>query len=426
MQDQIKTLLDDVAFKIGTLRKANELFADRLAPDFNIFDYLRTDEMGLSRCIASLLNPTGTHGQGSVFLESFLNCLDHELPESRNTNWATTSMDGCQVSLEEQANGLRRIDVYLRFKNGEIIGIENKPWAGDQENQLKDYAEFIEKKADEKNWLLIYLCNDESSIYSIAKEKREELEEDGRYVWLKYSKIIEWLELCATKAKAQVVRTFIEELSKFIRIKINGDLDMSEEKEMKSIILESTKNLESAFHISKSLKSVKEKLLKDFHDDLKERLNANGFKLVWDESMSKGWKSYSGFGVKFNNEQNLYLRFEFLSGLHDLYWGVRRESDTTKKDATLWNEISVLMNKFGSGGKSDWWPWWSWIDKNPLFGSEFRHWDTSETPWLCMMSSKPDEVNLAEKITSLAISVRDAFDHKLNLLSEDVIKQGNE
>ena len=34
---------------------------------FNVLDYLKTDELGLSRIIADLLDPQATHGQGVFF-----------------------------------------------------------------------------------------------------------------------------------------------------------------------------------------------------------------------------------------------------------------------------------------------------------------------------------------------------------------------
>ena len=49
------------------------------APQFNVFKYLREDELGLSRIIADLLNPTAAHGQGTRFLEEMLDVL----PETR-------------------------------------------------------------------------------------------------------------------------------------------------------------------------------------------------------------------------------------------------------------------------------------------------------------------------------------------------------
>ena len=39
----------------------------QLARRFNIFRYLRDDELGLSRIIADLLDPTGEHGQATTF-----------------------------------------------------------------------------------------------------------------------------------------------------------------------------------------------------------------------------------------------------------------------------------------------------------------------------------------------------------------------
>ncbi|WP_162689940.1 PD-(D/E)XK nuclease family protein, partial [Haemophilus influenzae] len=43
---------------------------------FNPFQFLRTDEMGLSKILAFLLDPTETHGQGDLFLNSFLKFIN--------------------------------------------------------------------------------------------------------------------------------------------------------------------------------------------------------------------------------------------------------------------------------------------------------------------------------------------------------------
>ena len=39
---------------------------------FNPFQFMRTDEMGLSKILAFLLDPREAHGQGDLFLNSFL------------------------------------------------------------------------------------------------------------------------------------------------------------------------------------------------------------------------------------------------------------------------------------------------------------------------------------------------------------------
>jgi len=50
-------------------REKNELYDSNR---FNPFQFLQTDEMGLSKILAFLLDPMETHGQGDLFLNSFL------------------------------------------------------------------------------------------------------------------------------------------------------------------------------------------------------------------------------------------------------------------------------------------------------------------------------------------------------------------
>ena len=158
-------LLKNVFFNVSTLQQARNRFADQLAPDFRLFDYLRTDEYGLSRCLVDLLDPQGKHGQGRVFLDLFL---------ARIEAAAWVGSDRCHSVVAEKVieNG-RRIDIYLKFDSG-VIGIENKPWAGDQNQQLKAYADWLKKDANDRNWLLIFFSNRDPSEKSILKEERAE------------------------------------------------------------------------------------------------------------------------------------------------------------------------------------------------------------------------------------------------------------
>ncbi|WP_228669743.1 PD-(D/E)XK nuclease family protein [Dickeya parazeae] len=82
-----------------------------------------------------------------------------------------TSGGDCEVTVE---NG-RKIDLLLTFLDG-VIAIENKPWAADQENQLRDYALWLNKR--ERPWTLIYLCNHEPSELSLPEHTPEVLKKD--------------------------------------------------------------------------------------------------------------------------------------------------------------------------------------------------------------------------------------------------------
>ncbi len=69
---QCQTLLVELAPRLEADRRLEREFDRHLACRFNVFEYLRTDELGLSRVIADLLDPTKEHGQGTTFLEAML------------------------------------------------------------------------------------------------------------------------------------------------------------------------------------------------------------------------------------------------------------------------------------------------------------------------------------------------------------------
>lgn len=410
MQLEIHSLLNEVSFNNGTLREAKKRFSDQLAPDFSIFDYFRADEMALSNCLAGLLDPQGRHGQGGIFLRAFFKTI---CPE---TTWIK-GFEHCGVTTEKQANGQRRIDVHLDFPEGSV-GLENKPWAGDQELQLSDYADYLELSANGNKWLLLYLCNREPSENSLQKAKRELLESNGNFVQCNYFQLIQWLDICKAEAKALSVRIFIEEIVKFVRININGELEMSEEKETCKTALESKNNLSAAFDIYKAMISVRESLLKKFHDELETKLSSHGFHLVWDEAMNNNWKSCSGFGVKFQKNQDLYLRFEFeKADLNEFFWGIRREYESTKNDANRWELVAERMtNQFAKGGMSSWWPWYSASSKE-LLDKEVKNWGNVDFLWEEMIQHGGDR--LAQRISDVASRVHGAFPDNLFLLTDN-------
>jgi hypothetical protein len=402
----IENLLKGVCFRVATIQEARKKFSAQLAPEFNLFDYLRDDEMGVSKIIADLLDPKGNHGQGDAFLQVFANKLEHE--------WIVQTNDW-QVVTEQQANGQRRIDIYMESPLG-VIGIENKPWAADQNRQLHDYADYLDNKARGtrgRKWLLIYLGNSEPSEDSISKSKREALERSGNFASITFQQVVEWLNACAGLTKAIVVRIFIEEFSKFVRNNINGEPDMSEENEVIDEIRKSSENIASAIYVSNAMKGLKEQLLTIFHDDLKRGLEEKGFQLVWDSGMSRGWSSYVGFGVKRFSTQDKYLRFEFEgSGLGQLFWGIRRNDDSVVPVESTWLRINELMNtQFGGVKQSNWWPWYSIIPDHTFDDDEYKHWFKSKKPWVEMNSRE-----LSKRFVNLAVKVDKIFSGEYQLL----------
>src|SRR5690606_29502005 len=91
----------------------------------------------------------------------------------------------------------RRLDILLNLNEHRLIGIENKPWANDQPNQLEDYAIHLSKTSN--NWLLIYLCNREPSKESISMESLEKYKAQDRFLHITFDQLSEWLSDCLGK-----------------------------------------------------------------------------------------------------------------------------------------------------------------------------------------------------------------------------------
>lgn len=146
---------------------------------------MRRDEMSLSYCFATLLDPNAKHGQGSLYLGLFCNHFLKEL-EWINSN----NLCDAKIITEHQTDTQRRIDLLVRLNNIGAIAIENKPWATDQNQQLADYAAYL--KYREENWILLYLCNNAPSKRSINKEKREKYKDANNFLQIPFEQITDW------------------------------------------------------------------------------------------------------------------------------------------------------------------------------------------------------------------------------------------
>ena len=150
--DSVHNLLKEVNAKIKALDTAKQLYGEQLAPNFLVFDFVNTNETGLSWILASLLNPNGNHGQKTLFLENFIKiCLPNIQDNNKWQNYLT-NLPKADVKTEDTttaSQSYRRMDIYLFAKiNDETFGIciENKPYANDQPDQLTDYFKELEKR----------------------------------------------------------------------------------------------------------------------------------------------------------------------------------------------------------------------------------------------------------------------------------------
>lgn len=135
--------------------------------DINIFEALGVEykENYHSKFIAYLINPNSSHYQ-ELFAKEFLNKLGESVKIDNFKNLQVQDIEN--VEIEACIKDNKRVDILISLKDEKYIIIENKLYAKDQKNQLKDYINHIRKKIKNtddiyKNILTIYLHMDEKA-----------------------------------------------------------------------------------------------------------------------------------------------------------------------------------------------------------------------------------------------------------------------
>ena len=193
---------------------------DRIAATrFSVFWYFKENENIISGIFADLLRPNGSHGQGRAFLDLFLQEMDRDRDEGARYRKGLdyTTATRCVVETEHVIDQHRRIDLVLRFgKAGDRwIGIENKPWAREQEDQLKDYAAYVQ--ARDEDAAILYLSGDGSPAKTMPPDER------SRYGVIPYRasatgpSVEHWVQSCMERCEAEKVRWFLNDMLDYIR-----------------------------------------------------------------------------------------------------------------------------------------------------------------------------------------------------------------
>ena len=183
---------------------------------YNIFDILniRSHEAKThTPFLKNLLEANGTHGQGNLFLISFIKKF---IPDEKIDNFRLSDNNHYIVD-EEKGFYDGRIDLYIYssapHKKFGIV-IENKIYAGDQQNQIERYYGFLQSKQfEDKQMMLFYLTIDgrEPSEDSIDEKQKQGLKDKNILYTLSYKKDIKaWLEDCQKKVEAPKVNYLLE------------------------------------------------------------------------------------------------------------------------------------------------------------------------------------------------------------------------
>lgn len=388
--------MSDFFTSLGERRKEFEdeyaLKAPEQAPSFNCFHFIRPDELRLSEILAVLLNPDpkGVHAQGDAFLRLFFSAINIKYPDCTDTINVK-----CEAPTDKLENKMRRIDIEVDFAGQFGLAIENKPWAGDQTGQLKDYAKQLKEKYRDKSWYLIYLSGDDSdpSVASLPEETCLDLSKNGLYQKINFGHIVRWLENCETLCQSDHVRHFLRDFIAYCKNEFLGESDMIDAKVITNVCIENDTNLELALAVGQQVVAIKRKLLQNLIETLRDKFSKSGCYLTYELNGFNEPKKIENEQINLNSwdtrrfvirlKDNSWSKFSLAIEFNEKYepklaWGILSDDDCSKLQDPL---ASNLIGKFNDGYWDKPWLCKKSPDKNLAV-------DNNIQPWLKIQSEK--------------------------------------
>gem|GEM_PF-1313675 len=256
------------------------------APWYNVFALLRADtdeDKTHTPFLADLLNPKGSHGQGATFLEAFVARCRTKLGfipppgEIPGSSWVVQT---------QRYTSFGVIDlVVIAPALGYIIAIENKVLAGEQQNQLERYSQWLQTQRD---------CYPHQNLVFLTPEgRRATSTQHARYIRLSYGTDIAAIlnaalpGIAADRVRA-VVEQYIDTVRQIGAVNSEGVPDMTTDADAAIIeFLLQKENLRMARLISEKLPLALERVFAEFWNGVLNRLDTR----LRDAGAAIAWKA---------------------------------------------------------------------------------------------------------------------------------------
>ena len=406
------TSINQVIENFRLQREKTELYDSNR---FNPFQFMRTDEMGLSKILAFLLDPKEAHGQGDLFLNSFLKYIGKH-------NFL--AYDSVKVSVEKATTATKPtnkngrhdifIEGFLNHRRHWIVSIENKlRFATDQEKQLEGYRDYLERYR-EVEYCLIYLpvFKKTPSGKSIQKNEWEALISEKKAILLSAKDLVDWLD--NTLIIAPAVKQFSQDFKNFLSEELMGNTETNDDLVKYLMKNENNDALHSALSVIDSKEQLYENLIERLVEQLQER-----FAYDYKKLKNYGWKcdfygevTGKGFGIYFDAEDIYWgvgAEFDY-ANLRGGHYGVYCHKDKYPKLYDLLNEIFDNPDIKARFNKKK-----SWVIRKYFDGS-LRNWDAE-------ILRKIPNGELAEQIFDLCKPLLDIITDNLDKIKQLDIKK---
>ena len=348
-KNQIQNLLEQV----NSLKDKHEKILEASGGRFNIFSVCGVNhyENTHSGIIAEFLNPNGTHGLKSKFLECFIETLGEGF---------TVKDFNCQTATvrTEHTIDTGRLDILIEDSQNKAIIIENKIYAGDQEEQLQRYDYHANEKYKKGNYQILYLTLN-------GNEASEQSAGDIVYLPISYKKtVIDWLEKCVNiAARFPMVRETIIQYINHLKKLTYQDMDTKNKDEIVEMIVGNDAFLETVYDIYGNgiINACNCKIASNSADTIRKTANKLGLECEIDDNF--GYKNTSARLYKTDWNFHIWLAFdEYLS---DFYIGLKQKTDgaCSEETVTKMREPFLNMKGFKFDEKTYDWIVYSYIDE---------------------------------------------------------------
>lgn len=358
---QLMTRINEISNKYEEISKVS-------GDNFNVFRVieLTSDEVRLhSKFLAELLNPKGSHGQGSKFLDLFIQQFD-----IKNVDPETSKVDVEKYIGNKTDTEGGRIDILIEDSNQNAIIIENKIYASDQENQLVRYSKYT---TNSKIIFYLNLDGSDPSEYSCHGLK---IDEDFKVISYK-DDILTWLENCKKESVSlPLLREGITHYMNLIKHLTGQSNNTTMDKEIIDL-LATPQNIKTAIKIENSIKGAKRKIQWDFWKQLRKEFELQGISLL-EDTESKSVVSENKVKDYYSNKRNkknyglwtqilkiddtiIYYGIELASYI---YFGFRAEKNNEYHISSKaeYEEIRHIIKGIDTKYQStEWWLGWKYV-----------------------------------------------------------------
>lgn len=364
---QTGQLLKRIRSVAETSRAMRTLYDERLAPDFGFFDHESLDEMRVSRMLARLLDPQGSHAQRGLFLRLFL--------EELRITWPRQVCDAASVDTEFHFDD-GRLDILVRAGDY-ALAIENKLWAASPDRQIERYLAFMAREG-RKDSAVIFL----SPVGRLPPENslQSKLVEDAidhrRLILMSYQANVNgWLEQCRAHCRADRVSVWIDELRRLIERMFQNQEDDPMQEHVINAALDNPEAVAATMELLTAQDAIRSKLFGTLASQIEALVDQRGWSVGCQD---RPYERFSGIDIIFETNRPRF-RIEFQRTLYaGLIYGLVRIAENVPPPGTLRSE---LLEKLGKADESAWWLWYREASPNDAMCPADVNWSKSVEPW---------------------------------------------